>query len=340
MHVEYNEVSMELCDIQSVHRTAVWSSDHVDLLYIIWNVGLVCAYSPNGYPPGMSVFSGPASANFIAGPRLISLGAAGDILKGKDTPLPVFQQRRSNFPVSGVAPFGAGAGAIPTLGDRFSGHAAIISDGVLFNRLMTPRKKLKITGGDPFVGPEVTWIEAPRPGSACDPMLGPHPIACDVIQVGGDGTAFGVFFQIETATLPCMNAAERLVLSHRWTMSHTHDRDRYLTRVIDGEVIFNGEMIHTLGVNIDDFRQQFFHPIPPGHERHIVHITPSSDGLTYNYRIEDTDSTIVFDAGDSGATRIEIAEKVGYYQPWRVLGGAVNSIEKMFSGDAELRAGK
>lgn len=320
MEIEYNAVPLQMTEIQSIKRTAVWDDSFMSLLHILWEIGVVAVYAPNGFPPATAVLSTASTetgfGGDVVGGTSRPVGTGGvftqffqrirSLIFGRDVTLPNPPVRRAQ-PAFAADPDGV---ANPAL----RGYGPILTDAMLRNRLMTPRAPLRITGYDWRTGNKETLIESPKAGYVCDPILGPHPIACDILS--GEDQSFAVFFQVQTATLPCADGSDRLVLSHTWQMTHTHDEDQYLTRIIDGEITFNGSMIHSLGINPDAFRAQFFHPIPPGCYRTIPFVTPSTDGLTYKYRTEDHDQTIMFDAGDSGATRIEIAEKLSYYQPW------------------------
>lgn len=317
MDVEYNDVKLTMGEIQSIHRTAVWDDTHTHLLYIKWELGIVAMYSPHGYPPGVSALTlrrthffelPPPATGFLArlagiAPKIVKL------FRGKNAAPTVVNLREPSEAVA-ADPIGT------------AGFGAILTDNTIRNRLLTPRKTLRISGFDSRRVPAaVDLLVSPKPGYVCDPVNGPHPIACDILN-GTDG-GFAVFFQIETATLPCDDDSDRLILSHVWRMTHTHSQDQYLVRVVEGELTLNGSMIHTYHANADQFRRQFFHPIPLGCERVVPFVSPSSDGLTYHYRYEDHDKSIVFDPGHSGATNMEIIEKAAYVQPWRVL-GAVN----------------
>jgi hypothetical protein len=93
-------------------------------------------------------------------------------------------------------------------------------------------------------------------------------------------------------------------------MSHSHDDNYYLTRTITGIIVFNGAVMRLQQINPDFVRAQFIHPVPIGFQRRAPEITQSSDGLTIRYTITDTDPTITFDPGNSGASNIQIIEKM------------------------------
>lgn len=301
MELTYNDVRMELLHLDRVERDAVYSEDGQDLLYIKWLIGATCMYGANGRPVGTSAIS--VGADTILGLNGRPTRAPAT-LRGSDPTFFTFTQE-TNTP----------AGRPHTTGQN-----ALVTDAELRTRLWTPRKQLIIGAWEPG-GTFARWLESPKPGFVCDLAGGPKPLAVDVMSATGEGTSLGVHFQIETAVSPCQGVSDQTVLSHRWQMQHTHDEDNYLTRIINGTIVFNMAFIATNGIVPDTVRAQMFHPIPLGFKRTLGPITQSSDGSTIKYTIFDTDQTVIFDAGDSGATQMEIVEQLEYMQPWRVFGG-------------------
>lgn len=153
-----------------------------------------------------------------------------------------------------------------------------------------------------------------------DAANGPIPLRVDVLDVAGSGMSMGINFQISTCLIPCGPAAERLILSHRWEVHHGQDEDHYLTRTTVGEIVFNGGLYRQLALIPSDFLKQLMHPIPLGFRRSVPELAQSSDGLMIRYTLVDTDSTITFDAGDSGCTHINITETLQYVQPSAFVG--------------------
>lgn len=304
MFLQYNGVNLELVSLDHVERTGVYSTDGMDLLFVHWIIGATCVFSPGGYPVGTAATS--LSTDTTAAVVPSSLTAAGINLHGTNTVVPAFTQEANV-----VGSFGPAAGGVN----------AIQTDAELKNRLYIPRKKLFIWGFDDQTGFRTIWLESPKGSLACDINGGPKPLALDVVSATGEGLTFGVHFQIETWQSPCPSKADRLLLSHRWQMQHTHDTNNYLTRIIDGEAVFNQAFIQSTGAQPDLIRNQLYHPIPLGFQRTLGPITQSSDGATIRYQILDTDTTITFDPGDSGATQMEIVENLSYTQPWRFIGG-------------------
>lgn len=301
MELEYNGVRMELLQLDRVERDAVYTEDGLDLLYIRWLIGATCIYGNAGRPVGVAAKN--LQSDTVQTVHGIQTRVPS-LLRGSEPFYPTFVQETN------------------TVGNT-PGQNALFTDAELRTRLWTPRRKLTIGA---YSTPDNTfnyWLQSPRPGFSVDLVGGPKPLAVDIISSQGDGNTFAVHFQIETCISPCQGAAEQLVLSHRWQMTHDHDDDGYLTRITEGVIVFNMQFVVANGINPDSFRQQFFHPIPLGFKRKLGPIVLSSDGTTIKYVLIDTDQTVVFDAGDSGATQMEIVENLQYMQPWRVIGGKV-----------------
>lgn len=299
MHLEYNDVHLELLQIDRLDRENVYDPSGTDLMYVRWRISATCVYSPGGrYPVGTAVTSINPDTIAVATGKTVSprnRGVRGQLPKNYSV------QQEENTTRTEV------------------GRTALLTDVELRTRLSIPRAPLKIWAYD-VDGKPVYLLICPKAGYPCDPINGPKPLGPpDIVDVTGEGLTFGVHFQVECATLPNPDASDQLILSHRWQMIHEHDEDYYLTRVIDGEVVFNASLLQAFELNPDVFRSQLFHPIPLGFRREIPLVTLSPDGNTLKYRVVDTDTSITFDPADSGATRMQIAEHLEYTQPIRFL---------------------
>lgn len=295
MHLEYNTVSLELLSLDRVERHNVYDPSGTDLMYVKWLISATCVYSPGGLPVGTAI------TNITPYTRREATG---------NTITPNRRQVRGDFP------FLSTTAQEENVRGQQPGYTALITDVELRTKLALPRKPLKIWAYDTD-GQEIIWLQCPKAGFPCDPINGPRPLGPpDVVDATGEGLTFGVHFQVECATLPVPDGSDQLVLSHRWQMSHESNEDHYLTRMIDGEVVFNAALLQAYKLNPDWFRNQFFHPIPLGFRRHVPLVTLSPDGNVLKYRVEDVDTSITFDAGDSGATQIQIAENLHYEPPY------------------------
>lgn len=314
MHLEYDGVPLDFKEFQPFERVGVYDKWGVDLLYLEWNVGLLAYYSPTGSPAGTAVETRPTVfPTILPEPSKGRIRRIRDYLFGENQRLPPVDVRRDTSTAAPATPPANLRGAARS----GKGFGPIVTDKQLFNRLMTPRKRLVIKGDDWSGLKDVEMVSIPRVGNGqaevCDAIGGPIPLKCDIVSQSEMG--FVVYYQIRFATLPCEDASHRLVLSHRYDSADIGSDTGYHARRVEGEIVFNGAMVHTHKISPDKFRQQFFLPIPLGHKRQVEYVRAIGDGLKIEYGYVDQDQTIVFDPGDSGATHLEIAEKLGFYPP-------------------------
>lgn len=321
MFLDYGAVRLSVIDLTRFERDTVWTDDGCDLLYVRHTIGVTATYAPGGYPrlPSATVLSDDTNKT-ITPPN----GAAR---RSQDNTLSVI---KTNFrgadpgkttgiiaePVLEPDIPGSGTGLLP--GALW--HSGPETDAELRLRLLTPRQKLILWAYERQTGNPMLWVESPRPGYPTDVNNGPRPLSCDVVSAAGEPNSVVVHFQVQADLSPCPIGSDRVVLSHRWEMSHSHDENYYLTRTIKGQIVFNGGLMDALGERPDFLRAQFIHPIPVGFKRMIPEITQSSDGNTIRYTVTDTDPTITFDPGNSGATQMHIVERL------------VNSVERGTGG--------
>lgn len=317
MEVDYGTISLRVLDFSMYSRQAVYTQDEADLLYVKHSLGFSGVYAPGGTPGLDSVAAlSPETAARLnrtdSTSRILGVSPGG--VDPGTAPAPGIFDPPVMEPRAGGMPVGT-----PAFGQRTGPE----TDAELYLRLMTPRQRLVVWAFDRQTGGRIAWLESPRPGFSVDAANGPKPVACDIISVAGEPHSVGVYYQIETYQPPCPVGSDRLILSHRWEVSHGHDDDYYLTRVITGTVVFHAGVRDLIGIHPDRIRNQFLHPIPLGFRRGLPEITQSSDGLTIHYVITDTDPTIIFAPGDSGATQIDIKEKFQYTTPPLSLPGAL-----------------
>ena len=297
---------LRVIDMTRFDRDAVWSPDGTTLIGVDTILGWNCTFAPGGYPRLDSatalspdtvahlVGSDATEAVLRANPRGANPGATERVVTPPSMELDV-----------------PGSSPVPANLER-SGPE---TDAELQRRLWLPRQKIILWVYDKQTGRPIRWLESPRPGFTQDAANGPIPLSVDVVSVAGEPLSTAIHFQIQTRMSPCPTGSDRLVLSHRWQMTHGHDADNYLTRTIEGQVVFHGGVLAHLGIQPDSIRRQFIHPIPLGMRRTPPTVTQSPDGLTIRYTVVDTDPTIMFDAGDSGATNVLIAEKAVWQHP-------------------------
>ena len=294
MYLTYGNTTLQVIDLVRYERENVYDPSGTDILYVKVTLGVSAVYSPGGLPNLPSVTALTEDTASV-------LEGTDDTAGVLDTTPRGLNPSGSNFLTGG--PPALESGVTPVT----SQYTGAETDAELRYRLLYPRQPLILWAADRQTGNWVRWLQSPRPGFELDCANGPKPLSCDVVTTQGEVTV-GVLYQIETAVQPCPAGSDRLILSHRWTMSHTHDERNYLTRVIRGTVVFNSAVVQYLAIYPDWIRNQFLHPVPLGYERKVPEITQSADGLVITYTITDTDPTIVFEPADSGATSIEIRE--------------------------------
>lgn len=314
MHVVYNGVELALAEIQDYQREAVYSPDGADLLYVKHRLSVTALCAAGGWPTAINITPG---AN-------VSGDLSGSVSRNPDTRLSVKGTDPATYTADQTDPnLAASVGNV--------NYPAGMTDHELRMRLMIPRQKL-IVSAYRTDGSRYVWLESPRSyprtvqigtgttpyaeATPSDAANGPLPLRCDVIQPSGDGVgAFGVNFMIETCLVPTAPEAERLILSHRWEVTHSYDEDFHLTRITRGLVVFNGGLQRLTLQTPDWYRNTFMHPIPLGFRRGVPEVKATSDGLGVQYTITDTDPHVVFDPGDSGATNMDIIETLNYFVP-------------------------
>lgn len=155
--------------------------------------------------------------------------------------------------------------------------------------LLSPRHTLTYQ-----VGSDVL-ISSPVSGQEMDSNNGPHPIACDIMHLNDQ--TFIVTFEIETYISECGGAKSQVLpyLSNRWVERHDIDTNGYVTRTIDGEVIFNSAFIDTKTTTNknptpDHYRGLIAPPNIPliqGFVRTKQEYTSTTDGKGLQYSIQD-----------------------------------------------------
>lgn len=303
MEITYNGVRMHLTEILKGSRTPVYTPDGIDLLYVRWTLGCSCILTDMAMADPIAVAVKELSQETLdaqdeVGTSILGSGTFGGVV-GTDPPVRTLNQKIQ--------------------GETNQYYRGAATDMEIRSRLLMPRKLLRIRatkqdGVTPF-----TWLRSPRVGYECDATGGPKVTALDIIRSTGDGNQIGIYFEIQTDLTLGHGEAERLVLGHRWEITHGNTENYFAVRTIKGEVQFNAAVLESNYFQPDWIRQQLLHPIPLGFKRENVEVTRTSDGHTLAYTIVDVDTPITFDPGDSGAVQMQIIEECGYTVPWRVV---------------------
>lgn len=141
--------------------------------------------------------------------------------------------------------------------------------------LMQPRGNLSYTVDG------VEWINQ----TGQDVKKGPLPDSVDIEEIAGK--LLRVRFTITTWVIICdsVGASTPNVLSNRWSMASSIDRQGLTTRTTSGRLIVNGDR----NLNVDDFRAMCMPPKPRGFDR-TFNFMCTTDGLQLEYTITDTET--------------------------------------------------
>lgn len=303
MNLTYNGVTLNILTIDQASRETVFTPDGADVLYTKWDIKVTAVYAPGTTVPELS----GTSLTFRNGE--VRAAAEGDRAGLTDTSKPWGADGAPQI----VVPTGSGI-TLPGI------EAPLLTDRELRVRLSVPRKLLRIWGWNPNTNEEIDWLRSPREGLTCDAKNGPFVRAQMVSGIAGEGVSMAVGLEIQTWEPPCPEGYDRLILGHRWQMTHEWDIDYYLTRNVVGHIWFHTGLLKKYGYKHDAVVQQLFHPIPRGFQRALGPVSLCPDGSTVQYSYSDTDQRFVFVPGESGGTRIELTERTSYVAPGRAVG--------------------
>jgi hypothetical protein len=195
--------------------------------------------------------------------------------------------------------------------------------------LLAPRQQLYYgTAGydpsQPFASQvQNLLIVAPVAGFNVDSNNGPKPISCSITLI--TVVTYVVTYEIEVALYECCQSAALPYVSNRWTETHDLDTEGYLTRKIDGQVIFNSQYVNaktqpgSTGSPIADNWRLLIAPpsiaVTPGYIRQSSSFAVTPDGLQLRYTITDKQQYAMianFITRWEGTRRIEFKAGGGY----------------------------
>jgi hypothetical protein len=150
-----------------------------------------------------------------------------------------------------------------------------------------------------------------------DAKLGPFPQRFDVRRI--EGNTWLAYYEIVTYKPYCRVSGQiPLYLSNRWATSVNIDEDYFMTRIIDGVLVLNGQYSNKtsnwscnaqgVAFPVDQIVEEvvcngvIIPPCPKRWKREAIDIQRSSDGLTINYKITDKQ---LYTAMPRPATRID-----------------------------------
>lgn len=315
MHLSYNGIELQLLTLDSVVRESVWSPDGTDLLYVRWKIAASCVYAPGSYLPGVSLAREPSTPAVPTPRETVVVATLSNTGQSSGNPQAGVFSVMGNTVEQDVRGAAFRGNEPPAVSLDFSRASTgpIVTDVHLRNHLFRNRAPLRIWGYTD-TGAVRNWLVSPVGAATCDADNGPKVRACNVVAATGAPSNFAVQMEIETCIPPCPLGSDRPLLSHRWQMQHTHNEDHYLTRTVTGQAIFHPGLMDKYAQNPDWFRRELFHVVPLGFSRKLGPITLSPDGCVLQYTYMDSDSTVMFNAGSSGASDIDVKESFTYVQ--------------------------
>jgi hypothetical protein len=191
--------------------------------------------------------------------------------------------------------------------------------------LMAPRKQLYFsTGGDEGLisGGTNNLITSPATGFMVDANNGPKPISLSITSI--TVVTFIVVYEIETYLYECCSGNGLPYSSNRWKETHDIDAEGYITRTIDGQVIFRSDMVSAktnpgqINAQIADYYRGLLAPphisMLAGFVRVSRKFMVSEDGLQLAYTITDKQQYCIL---DNRVTRFEGTRAI----KWKAMGG-------------------
>lgn len=306
----YNGVQMKLIRTQGISRESIYDTSGVDYLYTRWRFDITAIVNrkATSYAPTAS------------GSSLVS---------GGGTPVATAN------PVAGI-------------------FSPVLTDAAIRQALATPRRRLEYwvesgnntalgTGGAAAASGLELLLCSPRVGYYVDAKDGPTPLTYDVKQVVG-GKTFLVHWVCETHVNECGlytgNNLPPIILSNRWTDTHTADEDYFVTRHVAGVAIFRKDFLSKLEIIPDLFRIDLF-PLPPlGFKRQNIQVTAHADGCGIDYAFDDVQQPITVVPHESGVTRIQAFHTKKLSVQTDAVDGALEALERAASLSWQMKDSK
>lgn len=184
------------------------------------------------------------------------------------------------------------------------------TDNAIRHNLSMPRQLLTMVAGG------VKILESPGKTEGgqrmvCDCKNGPFPEVYSINSMIGS-VYWEVGFRITTYVSECKNVddSRNAVISHSWASAETIDDLFYSTIIISGEAILRADAMHWNSINADEFRRQFFFPVPDNFQREAIQVELSPDGTRLTYSFKDVARNLNL-GRDSIIVRADIAQQGG-----------------------------
>ena len=204
------------------------------------------------------------------------------------------------------------------------------------DRLLAPRRAFVFAVGT------VVLANLPVAPQVVDIELGPTPLACNVVQFNGEGTA-QIEYTIQWAVpnpCPDMNGV-MAVLAHAWAAEDDIDEDYFVTRTYRGRIIFDPRVVGPAGtLHPNAVKRLLLPPLVSGFHRVKVFSRCSEDGVTYDYVVVDRQPHAF--CNSDHVTRITANHRLNTSTPapkewidsWFGVGGQVAAQEGRFRNPA------
>jgi hypothetical protein len=119
------------------------------------------------------------------------------------------------------------------------------------------------------------------------------------------------------------------VLSNRWSVEATQDKQGFTTRIIKGTTIVRAEAVANGDISIDQYRQALFVPPPENFQCGPIKINISSNGTRADWELTDTQTSL--GAGrDNPVVEIEGVATGGWSSPIKNIPGSLGAMGKMW----------
>lgn len=205
------------------------------------------------------------------------------------------------------------------------GLAPALTDQEVRHFLLTPRRQLSWTheGITPLNSTEEMLVsparkqQAPNEFYTLDANNGPVPLYCNLVKRHANKTLeFDYAIQTDLNECHRYDSDNPAVLSHFWRMGVKVDQDQFATRHVTGEVVFRTDRLAELHADPDDFRRDFFHPVPAGFQRIDIQVEPSEDGTRCSYSFVDVQRPFtILGWRQNHVTRIEAYHEAASFAP-------------------------
>lgn len=181
---------------------------------------------------------------------------------------------------------------------RAPGHIGADTVASIQHALMQPQQRLLVQVTDSASpGGRFTAFRAPLGGLKTDADNGPFPLQVRVTEAVGSTTLF-VEMVIRVRQNQCQGSSASstppIVLSHRWTPSHSIDENLLTTVTVRGHATLRSDARLAFnrpaspgGAIPDDFRQAFFHDIAPFCQRENIWVEADEGGNALRYSFSD-----------------------------------------------------